>query len=48
MIGEKIKIEDNEKTIHGTFEDIDDNGYLLLRTPKELATIHFGDISLRQ
>ncbi|KAB2838512.1 MAG: biotin--[acetyl-CoA-carboxylase] ligase, partial [Melioribacteraceae bacterium] len=48
LIGEKIKIEDEGKTIHGVFEDIDKNGYLLLRTPKELSTIHFGDISLRQ
>lgn len=48
MLGEKIKIEDGDKIIHGTFEDINEHGYLLLRTPKEITTIHFGDISLRQ
>ena len=48
LIGEKIKIEENGKSIHGVFEDIDENGYLLLRSQKELKVIHFGDLSLRQ
>jgi len=48
LIGEKIKIEDGDKTIHGIFEDIDENGYLQLKTNNEITSIHFGEISLPQ
>lgn len=46
MIGEKICIEQNGKLIYGVFEDIDDEGYLLLRTKKKIEKINFGDVSV--
>lgn len=46
MIGEKISIIDDEIIKYGIFDDIDENGYLLLRTKKGIEKIHFGDVSL--
>jgi len=46
MIGDKITISDGEKTTSGTFYDIDDDGYLLLKRNQDLEKIHFGDVSL--
>ncbi len=46
MIGEKISITDGEKTNYGIFNDIDNNGFLLLRTGNKIEKIHFGDVSL--
>lgn len=47
MIGEKIKIVDEEKIKIGIFDDIDENGFLLLRQGDKIEKIHFGDVSLR-
>lgn len=47
MLGENIKIVDGEKIKHGKFEDIDENGYLILKNNDGLETIHFGEVSLR-
>ena len=47
MIGEKIKIEEGTKITHGIFENVDDSGFLLLKTDKKIERIHFGDVSLR-
>ena len=46
MIGDKITITDGDKTKSGIFYDVDDNGYLLLKTNGEIEKIHFGDVSL--
>lgn len=46
MIGEKISITEGETTKYGIFEDIDDNGFLLLRVKNKIEKIHFGDVSL--
>lgn len=46
MIGERISIKENDKEIFGIFEDIDDEGFLLLKTKNNLEKIHFGDVSL--
>jgi BirA family biotin operon repressor/biotin-[acetyl-CoA-carboxylase] ligase len=46
MIGDKITITDGEKSTSGTFYDIDDNGYLLLKKNDVIEKIHFGDVSL--
>jgi len=46
MIGERITIEENGKILTGIFDDIDNNGYLLLRSGGKILTIHFGDVSL--
>lgn len=47
MLGEKVKIIENDKLRTGIFEDIDDNGYLILKTGDKREKIHFGDVSLR-
>ncbi len=47
MIGEKIKIVDNEKEVFGIFEDIDNDGCLLLKNNDGTERISFGDVSLR-
>ena len=46
MIGDKITITHGDKTKSGIFYDVDDNGYLLLKTNGEIEKIHFGDVSL--
>lgn len=48
MIGEKIKIEEDENVKHGIFHDIDENGYLLLKNQnKEIEKVYYGDVTLR-
>ncbi|MFA3781728.1 biotin--[acetyl-CoA-carboxylase] ligase [Melioribacteraceae bacterium 4301-Me] len=47
MIGEKVKITDGKESKYGIFEDIDQNGFLILKTGDKIETIHFGDVSLR-
>lgn len=46
MIGEKISIVENESEKFGIFYDIDDEGFLLLKTRDGIEKIHFGDVSL--
>jgi len=46
MIGDRIKIVEKDKTIGGIFNDIDENGFLILRRGDKLEKIHFGDVSL--
>jgi len=47
-IGEKIKIVDGETEIFGLFEDINENGYLILKTRDDKRTIYSGDVSIRK
>ncbi len=47
MLGEKIKIQNNEEVKFGIFEDIDEKGFLILKSGDKKETIHFGDVSLR-
>ncbi|MCX7874636.1 MAG: biotin--[acetyl-CoA-carboxylase] ligase [Melioribacteraceae bacterium] len=47
MIGEKIKVVENEQTKFGVFDDIDDEGFLILKIGDQKEKIHFGDVSLR-
>ncbi len=47
MIGEKVKIVEEEKTKHGIFEDIDSNGFLILKVGDKKENIYHGDVSLR-
>jgi BirA family transcriptional regulator, biotin operon repressor / biotin---[acetyl-CoA-carboxylase] ligase len=46
LIGDKISITEGEKVKYGIFEDIDENGYLLLKSDNKIEKIHFGDVSI--
>ncbi|GJQ61527.1 MAG: bifunctional ligase/repressor BirA [Melioribacteraceae bacterium] len=47
MLGEKIKIEDDGKARFGIFDNIDQNGFILLKTPEGREKVHIGDVSIR-
>lgn len=47
MLGEKIKIFDGDDSKFGIFDDIDENGFLVLKMKDKTERIHFGDVSLR-
>jgi len=46
MIGGRITVSDDENVKSGIFEDIDDMGFLVLRSNDKVETIHFGDVSI--
>jgi len=46
MLGEKIAITDGETTKYGIFDDLDENGFLLLKNKGNIEKIHFGDVSV--
>ncbi|RMD49404.1 MAG: biotin--[acetyl-CoA-carboxylase] ligase [Ignavibacteria bacterium] len=48
MIGEKVRIITDEGEQFGKFEDVDENGYLMLRKGDKIEKIHYGDITLRR
>lgn len=45
MIGEKIRIIEDEKEEFGVFEDLDENGFLILKSKTGTKTIHYGEAS---
>ena len=47
MIGERISVSSDKNTKRGIFEDIDENGFLVLRSGDKTETLYFGDISIR-
>jgi BirA family biotin operon repressor/biotin-[acetyl-CoA-carboxylase] ligase len=47
MIGEKIAVTEGENIKYGIFEDVDEEGYLLLKSKGKIEKIHFGNVSLR-
>lgn len=47
MLGEKIKIQDDKEEKFGIFEDLNENGFLVLRIGDKKEIIHYGDVSLR-
>jgi BirA family transcriptional regulator, biotin operon repressor / biotin---[acetyl-CoA-carboxylase] ligase len=48
LIGDRISVTEGSAIKYGIFEDIDDNGYLLLRADNKIEKIHFGDVSVSQ
>jgi BirA family transcriptional regulator, biotin operon repressor / biotin---[acetyl-CoA-carboxylase] ligase len=47
MIGERITIVEEKETKYGIFDDVDDEGFLILRNRNKIEKIHYGDVSLR-
>lgn len=46
MIGEKISVVENDSEKFGIFYDIDEEGFLLLKTRDGVEKVHYGDVSL--
>ncbi|OGU27109.1 MAG: biotin--[acetyl-CoA-carboxylase] ligase [Ignavibacteria bacterium GWA2_35_9] len=46
MIGERISVSDGEKTKNGIFDDIDENGFMILKNKDKVEKIYFGDVSI--
>jgi BirA family biotin operon repressor/biotin-[acetyl-CoA-carboxylase] ligase len=46
MIGEKISVTEGDKVKYGTFDDIDEEGFLVLKTGRKYEKIFFGDVSI--
>ena len=46
MIGERICLDQNGKLKYGVFDDIDENGHLLLRTENGIEVINYGDVKM--
>ncbi len=46
LIGEKISISEGEDIKYGIFDDLDSEGYLLLKNKGKVEKIHFGDVSI--
>lgn len=46
MIGERISIKENDVEKFGIFYDLDEDGFLLLKTKYGIEKVHFGDVSL--
>jgi len=46
MIGDEIAIKQHDKTIYGIFDEIDEDGNLLLKTKGKIQRINFGDVSV--
>ena len=46
MIGEKISVTEGDQVRYGIFDDIDDEGFLILRTGRKFEKIYFGDVSI--
>jgi len=46
MIGQRITVVNDDVTKHGIFNDIDKNGFMVLRTNDKMETLHFGDVSI--
>jgi len=48
MIGEKIQVVNENVSKSGVFNDIDENGFLVLRRGSHTEKIYFGDVSLNR
>ncbi len=47
MIGEKVKVVEGDQAKFGIFQDIDTDGFMLLKVGEKLVKIHYGDVSIR-
>lgn len=47
LIGEKIAVVEGENVKYGIFDDLDSEGFLMLKTKGKIEKIYFGDVSLQ-
>jgi len=47
MIGERIEVSDDKGKKYGIFDDLDENGFLLLKIKDKIEKIHYGDVSIQ-
>lgn len=48
MLGERVKIEGDDEVKVGLFTDLDDKGFMILKTGEGIEKITYGDVSLRK
>ncbi len=48
LLGENVRIIEGDEVKFGKFEDLDENGFMILKMGNKTEKIHFGDVSLRQ
>ncbi|NUN07952.1 MAG: biotin--[acetyl-CoA-carboxylase] ligase [Ignavibacteriaceae bacterium] len=46
MIGDRIEVKRGEESLDGIFDEIDGDGYLILRTKQGTERISYGDVSV--
>ena len=46
MLGEKISVTEGDKVRYGIFDDLDEDGFLILKSGRKLEKIYFGDVSI--
>jgi len=46
MIGKRITVFNDDVTKQGIFNDIDKDGFIILRTDDKMETLHSGDVSI--
>jgi BirA family transcriptional regulator, biotin operon repressor / biotin---[acetyl-CoA-carboxylase] ligase len=46
MLGEKISVTDDREVKYGIFDDIDKDGFLILKTKSKIEKIYSGDVSI--
>lgn len=47
MIGERIEVSDDNGKKYGIFDDLDENGFLLLKVKDKIEKVHYGDVSIQ-
>ncbi len=48
LMGDKISVQQGSEIFDGVFDDVDENGALLLRTNDRTITFHYGEVSILQ
>lgn len=48
FIGDRIEVKQGDKVFDGIFDDVDENGALILRHNEKYTKFHYGDVSITQ
>lgn len=46
MIGDKVEVKRGEESLYGIFDEVDSEGYMILRTKQGIERISYGDVSV--